>query len=344
MKFRMYFMGLVLGMVLFGCGETKDAGADSKNVMEEPKIENKNDQTIVNKAGQTIVSHQFGELILRKNLSSNNDYFASSYLDGYKYYERYPNIVHKKKLRGNQWVEILFYDTSRSTILKKIDLEKANPYLNQFENIENGFPTFEIYEGLSGNDNTITKASKPDKYLTYYQSGLAFLNGFSTNSYCLVPIKGNKILDWRTKILIWTKKGKLYKEIDSDNYSSISGISDDGDLVIMRYGNYPENPYDNAPDGEFRILNIKNNKLLLKIIPDTGYSASITGLERKYLHILMHRNRKRDSTILDIIDLKKRERYFYKLSTEEYKSMYYNNVFKDASDLIDILPFTKSKF
>ena len=298
----------------------------------------------------TSLYHKFGDLLLKKDKLTGCYYVKNVGGYGYQgiaYYERYPGILNKQIHQGNKPSELIFYNKNRTEVLKRIKYEHLNPYLKKHKNLKHAYPSFEYYEAPPENEKDRYVNAVPDTFLTFFNAGWTTFNGYTPITYSLVPVKGNKILGWETTTVIIDWKGNSILEYREDNFTIPLMISDEGKLMIYAYGQYPDNPYDKAVDGEYVIADIISGEKILILRPEIGFK--ITGvitdnLDGSFRLGYVDKNYKHNIIIYDVINLNQRKRYYRKfLKTELVKARKKYN-YQTYTDLTSHYFFTKTTF
>ncbi len=293
--------------------------------------------------------HRFADLTLKKDKLTGAYYVKNigGYgIEGVAYYERYPGILNKRVHQGNKPTEVIFYDETRTKIVKRVNLKSLNPYLNKYRNIKHAYPIFELYEAPPENEREYYMNAIPDTFLTFYTGGMTAMNGFTVTVYTLVPVKENKILGWESTAVVLDREGNVLGEIKEDNQIGSVALSDDGKLVAYTYGKYPDNPYDKAPDGEVRIINIRSSNVLLEKKPCQSCAIGIFVDYSTLGEFILISEGSKISPIknweVDLVNLNTRERYYYNFKIEEFRKAW--RKCGSYVELIGCYPFTKTNF
>ena len=294
--------------------------------------------------------HKFGDLVLKKDKLTG--YYRVKNVGGYgyegmAYYERYPGILNRQIHQGNHPVELIFYNEDRTKVVKRIDYEQINPYVKKYKNIIHGYPSPEYYESPFENEKEYYRNVEPDSFLTFHSDGMTRFNGYTPITYYLVPVKVNTILGWETTTVIIDRQGDIIAEYQEDNYTRPIVLSDDGRLMVYVYGNFVENPYDQAPMGEYRVVDLQTGKKVLICAPEEGYkithfystnpdgTISLGYVDKKFEY---------EYIISDILDLNNRKRFYRKfLKTELIEAKEKYN-YQSAIELLDHYFYNETTF
>lgn len=288
----------------------------------------------------TSLYHKFGDLLLKKDKLTGCYYVKNVGGYGYQgiaYYERYPGILNKQIHQGNKPSELIFYNKNRTEVLKRIKYEHLNPYLKKHKNLKHAYPSFEYYEAPPENEKDRYVNAVPDTFLTFFNAGWTTFNGYTPITYSLVPVKGNKILGWETTTVIIDKEGDIVAEHMEDNYIQVIMISDDGSLLAYIYGQYPDNPYDQKPNGEFKVMDLRSGEVVLCL--EGGASFGNNG----YIHRISQNPKGTSSeTQVELINLNTRKRLSGIFPNEVIKTHFENHITWES--LLNNTNFTETTF
>jgi|GEM_PF-6377029 len=293
----------------------------------------------------TAKHHYYGGIKLTKYKHLNGAY-SSSDIDGFTYTEFFPYIINKRNTQGGKPVEILYYDSTRSFINKRVEISALNPYYGLYDNVEAGYPSFEYYEKLDSTETEMGSNTHIDKYLTYYDAGWAQVNGYAYIIFSLVGVSENKILLWESTIVTLNKSGEVHAIINEPNETGPALVSEDGMKVVYKYGNYSENPYDDRPLGEIRIHSVSSKTTIKKIQPMDG--GAIINLKHTYPDIVSIRydniDKRNKLYFIDYLDLSENIRYSKTLSNLELNQIREQFEFQYHFDIIDQIKVNVNNF
>ncbi len=268
--------------------------------------------------------HRFGDIVVKRNGMSEGAYISKN-IDGYRYTEHYPNVLNKSRANPTKSLEVLFFDSTRTQVLKTLNFRELNPYMARFDNAKWGYPSFEYYEAPLESDEGEYDNAVPDTMLTFYNGGHMYKTGYVHVIYSCVGVKDNKMLTWESTILIFDSQGNLSGSVTENNQTGIAIASQDGDILSYGYGNYNENPYDDAPDGEVRIRDLKTGGLVYVTQGEPGIRVMMGPVFElgNWIGIghTEYRNDNQQTRVVELIDLDNRLSYKKTVPNDEYMKL-----------------------
>ncbi len=295
--------------------------------------------------------HKFEDLVLEKdNLTG---YYLVKNVGGYglkgeAYYERYPGILNRQIHQGNDPVELIFYNEDRTEVVKRINFDDLNPYVGKYQNLIQAEIYFEYYEVPVGDEREYYRNVKADSFYTFYFSGWTRLNGYTPITYHLIPVKDFKVLSgWETTTVIIDRQGDIIAEYQEDNCITPMMLSDDGRLLAYAYGNNIQNAYDQAPMGEYRVVDLQTGEKVLICTPEEGFrtsnlwrcnpdgSINIGYGDNDYKH---------EYIISDILDLNNRKRFYRKFLRTELIEAKEKYNYQSSIELLDHYFYNETTF
>lgn len=260
--------------------------------------------------------HRYNDLVLRKTTKAL--YYAK--IGDYFYKEMYPGIIKKVRKKNNRTEELSFLKSNTSgriDTLKLVTPEDHNPFRKRKGEIRYEYPSFELYDQIAENQMPKYINREPDYFLTQYYVSI-LLRGHVSIDYTFTPISDNNMLPWEFHSIIFNKEGSIIGTIKDDHHIHVGAISEDGNYAIYKYGFNGNNPYETAKHGEYRIVDLRSNQLIKKIIPEKGFEVNIifnekNGIIRLSYNDYLNRNTPNEHVFLDFIDLENRIRYTRKV-------------------------------
>ncbi len=290
----------------------------------------------------TSMSHRFGKIVLKKN---RKGWYTTRYNDGFTYSEFYPNIVNKQTTQTSFRDRVVLFYGDKKNNVKKINVKKLNPYLKEYDNLIFTYPDFERYEAPPKNEILTNENAKPDSYLTFYDGGVTAMNGFTSVVFSLVPVRNNKILAWESKMVVLGKQGNILAIYREDNQVTGPQLSNDRRLLVYRYGQFLDNPYDQSPKGEYRVLDLESGEIVLKLIPKDGYKVTRSRAQFGYIEFgYTDLKQEHETIIVDIVDLNSRKRYYREFSKKELLIARERYHYESYLELLIFYSFTKTDF
>jgi hypothetical protein len=339
-----YYIVIVLSLISSNYESVKKSNPDSSLRDTNPNSEilsNKNDNYSISSSNDSI------RVIDNIRMERVGKAYIARNINGYNYIENYPLILNKEKVQGNKVVKILFYEND-STLQKVINIKNANPYLQEYDSILYEKPSFEKYKQAS--DSLIklydSGSLEPDKYLTIRNWARTQVNGFSFVSYDLIPAKGNRLLAWRSKVLIIDVKGNIIRKIGFPEMTHPVLVSNNGQLLVVLKGYTSSFSISNYPRGEFAIVDLNTGKEIFSIPTPEGYRTVNAGPDPNNRFVKLGYVTYSDvkTRYIHIIDLKERKLYRGELEVKDYLKFFDNNTFIASNELLDQFKLELTKF
>lgn len=286
-----------------------------------------------------------GGIRMKPNLGGG---FISLNINGYYYTENYPLIIKKSEVQGSsaEAEEIIFFE-DENKIQKVLDIKEINPFVDKYDNIEYKFPSSEYYEKASDSLISLYERDKiaPINYFTIAPTAIVQSNGFSFASYDLIPVLNHQLLAWKSKILIFDRKGNIIHEIDFSKMTYPISVSNNGQLLVVLDG-YEGFSFIKRSDCQFSIIDLNTAKEILGIPTPEGYRPVNAGPDptNRFVNLNYTTYSKTARRFVSIIDLKDRKLYTGKLDFEDYMLFSDNNTFVASQKLLEKFDFQITNF
>ncbi len=291
MKFRMYFIGLVLGLVLFGCGETRDVGkakeiekiAQSEVIqIEKTPRDTQVVKTIMREVdGKMVELRLDGKLVKHfENLDWGN--VVEEVGKGVVIYRKTFHPKYDKRDVAIPIYEKIEFFNENYKFLNVFKIRENNPYLH-LTKLEEGIQIKENYGDAEGTI-VIPKTAKKnyekiqEKHL---RSHVEYENGFTKIIYTTKSVaKYGRIVGTSTTLIILDKSGNKILEKEKKGNVSTPALSLDGKYVMFSILNVQTTTnagLKNQREG-FEIWNTEKNVMIYQEInenPDMWISEPV---------------------------------------------------------------------
>jgi hypothetical protein len=263
--------------------------------------------------------HRYNDLVLRKKTGA----LYQTTIGDYFYKEVFPGVIEKVHKKYGGVDEIVFLKAGNTEKYDTINLvipSEYNPFRKRRGDIISGYPNFEEFRKIPEGQKSKYANKETDYFLTNY--GVSPLrSGHVSINYSLTPIIDYTMLPSEFNSIVFDQSGNEIGIIKEDHHISVQAVSQDGSFAIYKYGANSNNPYQTARKGEFRIIDLRNNKLIKRIVPKSAFEVSRITKEENGLVRLSYTGYQEGTDkkmlILDFIDLTGRKRFYKKFFQQE---------------------------
>ncbi len=311
MKFRMYFIGLVLGLVLFGCGETRDVKQIQTEKPTKPK------EVVSSVKVDTIYPKEF-----------QDGYGLESYKKLHKgiyVYEKSDSDIHYSSVLRR----LDFFDEN-GELIKEFDIRKNNPYTKKNMNINNSNYTAYVYDSFSKIPSKGEKKHKGEVYYNSITQRTAHTEDhIPVISYQLIKMDDTGVVGWECTNFCFDEKGNILRKFENLNIDPREFcISENKKFFCISYGGLRGENLTKLRNSGIRIYEIESGKLVYQLDLDDKHRISGPAPDNESLKnfygvfgVKGNEYSSDRSKIYNMIDFELRMIYSKKISREERRKI-----------------------
>lgn len=253
--------------------------------------------------------HIVGELKLKR---VGNSFYKTDYNADKRWREHFPGIVRAENISVPHNTKLQFYN-KEGDLQKVLVLDELNPFWNRFEKpVSRGAYNFEVHKPAPS--SMLANLPEPDSFLTIlYDVRTDPNNGMTIVNYGLTALYKHFVIYVNSASVVVSPDGEVLNTLILEDASSARLVSNDGELIIYKYGGYLNNPVTPFKKQECRVYDFNQEKDVLRIQAgehERILGVTVVGDHKEMVHVAYkHIDKDEKYYRLELLNLNKREQY-----------------------------------